>query len=80
MRVLRYQVSVESGGALASDLDTPPLAEVGTTPAEVAEATASGDRPGEAEPGMEGLLKGPYVAETFPVTIEQQYVMVEIGR
>jgi nitrite reductase/ring-hydroxylating ferredoxin subunit len=31
-------------------------------------------------PGMEGLVKGPYVAETFPVAVEQQYVVVEIGR
>ncbi|MBV9545926.1 MAG: Rieske 2Fe-2S domain-containing protein, partial [Chloroflexi bacterium] len=33
-----------------------------------------------AEIGMEGLQKGPYVAETYPVTVEQQYVLVEIGR
>src|ERR1700704_1716383 len=32
-----------------------------------------------AAPGMEGLEKGPYVAETFPVSVEQQYVLVEIG-
>jgi len=31
-------------------------------------------------PGLEGLVKGPYVAETFPVSVEQQYVVVEIGR
>jgi 3-phenylpropionate/trans-cinnamate dioxygenase ferredoxin subunit len=31
-------------------------------------------------PGMEGLEKGPYVAETFPVSVEQQYVVVEVGR
>src|SRR5580765_6772438 len=30
-------------------------------------------------PGGE-LQKGPYVAETFPVSIEEQYVLVEIGR
>jgi len=28
--------------------------------------------------GFEGLEKGPYVAETFPVSVEQQYVVVEI--
>jgi hypothetical protein len=28
---------------------------------------------------MEGLQKGPYVAETFPVSVEHQYVLVEIG-
>jgi nitrite reductase/ring-hydroxylating ferredoxin subunit len=32
-----------------------------------------------SEPGMEGLVKGPYVAETFPVSVEQEYVVVEIG-
>jgi nitrite reductase/ring-hydroxylating ferredoxin subunit len=32
-----------------------------------------------SEPGMEGLQKGPYVAETYPVSVEQQYLVVEIG-
>lgn len=32
-----------------------------------------------AEPGMEGLQPGPYTAETYPVSIEAQYVVVEIG-
>jgi 3-phenylpropionate/trans-cinnamate dioxygenase ferredoxin subunit len=31
-------------------------------------------------PGIpQGLEKGPYVAETFPVSVEQQYVVVEVG-
>ncbi len=30
-----------------------------------------------AEPG-EQLVKGPYVAETFPVTVEQNYVVLEM--
>jgi nitrite reductase/ring-hydroxylating ferredoxin subunit len=30
------------------------------------------------EPGQD-LQKGPYVAETYPVSVEQQYVVVEIG-
>jgi nitrite reductase/ring-hydroxylating ferredoxin subunit len=29
------------------------------------------------EPG-EALAKGPYVAETFPVTVEESYVLVEV--
>ena len=33
-----------------------------------------------SEPGMEGFQKGPYVAETYPVSVEQQYLVVEIGR
>jgi 3-phenylpropionate/trans-cinnamate dioxygenase ferredoxin subunit len=32
------------------------------------------------EPGVDGLQKGPYVAETFPVSVERQYVVVEVGR
>jgi len=32
-----------------------------------------------APPGMEGLQPGPYVAETFPASVEQRYVLVEIG-
>jgi 3-phenylpropionate/trans-cinnamate dioxygenase ferredoxin subunit len=28
---------------------------------------------------MPGLEKGPYVAETYPVSVEQQYVVVEIA-
>ncbi|MBV9756795.1 MAG: Rieske (2Fe-2S) protein [Alphaproteobacteria bacterium] len=31
----------------------------------------------EVEPGAD-LVKGPYVAETFPVTVEEQYVVVEV--
>jgi 3-phenylpropionate/trans-cinnamate dioxygenase ferredoxin subunit len=31
------------------------------------------------EPGQE-LQRGPYVAETYPVSVEQQYVVVEIVR
>jgi len=37
------------------------------------------ERGEETEPGMEGLVKGPYVAETYPVAVEQQYVVVELG-
>lgn len=81
VRVRRYNVSVTPGSALSPE-DTivagmPPDPEPGTTPAEIAAST--GDA-GESEPGMEGMLKGPYVAETFPVSVEQEYVVVEIGR
>jgi nitrite reductase/ring-hydroxylating ferredoxin subunit len=30
-------------------------------------------------PGFEGLEKGPYVAETFEVSVEREYVLVDIG-
>ncbi len=26
-----------------------------------------------------GLQKGPYVAETYPVSVEQQYIVIEVG-
>lgn len=32
----------------------------------------------DPEAPVSGLLKGPYVAETYPVTIEQAYIVVEI--
>lgn len=37
--------------------------------------------PGEelvGDPEMGGYAKGPYVAETYPVTVEQTYVVVEV--
>src|SRR5260370_15481802 len=51
--VRRYEVSVEPGAHMLTEVKTPP--------------------------GMEGLQPGPYVAETFPVSVEQHYVVVEIG-
>jgi 3-phenylpropionate/trans-cinnamate dioxygenase ferredoxin subunit len=75
VRVRRYEVTVASGTDLIAQ--EVPDAEPGTTPAEIAAAT--GDA-GVTEAGMEGMLKGPYVAETFPVTIEEEYVVVEVGR
>ena len=80
VRVRRYEVSVEPGSALVADEENVPPPVAGTTPAEVAAATAQGDRPRETEAEMGGMVKGPYMAETYPVTIEQQYVLVEIGR
>ena len=73
----RYDVSVEPGALLLSEAEqaAPPPAEAGTTPSEVAAA-------GGAEPdaAMGGLAKGPYVAETYPVVVEQEYVIVDTGR
>jgi nitrite reductase/ring-hydroxylating ferredoxin subunit len=49
--------------------------------AELLEASQqAGEGAGEQATGVEGLQKGPYVAETYPVSVEQQYVVVEIGR
>ena len=80
VRVRRYEVSVEPGSALLGDEANVPPPVAGTTPAEVADATAEGERPSETDPEMGGMVKGPYTAETYPVTVEQQYVLVEIGR
>jgi 3-phenylpropionate/trans-cinnamate dioxygenase ferredoxin subunit len=77
VRVRRYDVSVEPGSVLVAEMDegAAPPADPGTSPAEVA---ASGG--GTPDPTMGGLAKGPYVAETYPVFVEQQYVIVDTGR
>jgi len=84
VRVRRYDVTVAPGSALVGEDSDAQIAEgaapppePGTTPAEV--AAAIGDT-GTTEPGMEGMVKGPYVAETYPVTVEREYLIVEIGR
>jgi nitrite reductase/ring-hydroxylating ferredoxin subunit len=76
VRVRRYDVSVEPGSVLVSEVDEAvPPAEAGTTPSEVAAAGGV-----EADASMGGLAKGPYVAETYPVVVEQEYVIVDTGR
>ena len=79
VRVRRYDVSIEPGAALAPESsgteDAPPPACPGTTPADV--SARAGGAPSEAEMG--GLARGPYVAETYPVSVEQQYIVVELG-
>jgi 3-phenylpropionate/trans-cinnamate dioxygenase ferredoxin subunit len=90
VRVRRYNVVVTSGSEIVAeepsetligaDPATPPPPQPGTTPAEVAAAAAESGAVVETEPGMEGMLKGPYVAATFPVTIDRDYVVVEMGR
>jgi 3-phenylpropionate/trans-cinnamate dioxygenase ferredoxin subunit len=83
VRVRRYEVSVEPGAALIGEGDeqraeSVPPAAPGTTPADFAAAGTGAEHAENADvPGME---PGPYVAETFPVLVEQQYVIVEIGR
>jgi nitrite reductase/ring-hydroxylating ferredoxin subunit len=54
----------------------------GSHDAEPSPDTAGPHSPHHAETadGVSGLQKGPYVAETYPVSVEQQYVVVEIGR
>ena len=53
----------------------PPSAPPGTTPADLA-----GGADAATDADMGGLAKGPYVAETYPVSIDHAYVVVEIGR
>jgi nitrite reductase/ring-hydroxylating ferredoxin subunit len=66
VRVRAYEVAVEPGGALAADAVRP-----------AAEVTAIEGK-GIRTSGTSGLRKGPYVAETYPVSVENRYVLVEI--
>jgi 3-phenylpropionate/trans-cinnamate dioxygenase ferredoxin subunit len=66
VRVRAYEVAVEPGQSLAES-DLRPAAEV----------TAIAG-PGLRTAGTSALRKGPYVAETYPVSLENQYVVVEI--
>lgn len=85
VRVRRYDVSVEPGSVIVSEMEqsetppsagsAPPPAEAGTTPQDA--AVAGGATPDAA---MGGRAKGPYIAETFPVYVEQEYVIVDTGR
>jgi 3-phenylpropionate/trans-cinnamate dioxygenase ferredoxin subunit len=64
VRVRRYDVAVESGETLVA-------------------AVEDGDRPAAIEEHDSnvppGLVKGPYTAETVPVSIQQEYVVVDVG-
>ena len=52
LRVRRYDVSVEAGGALTAEA--------------------------EADAPAPGLVRGPYVVDTYPVTVEGSYVVVDL--
>ena len=62
MRVRSYEVAVAGASSL---------------PAEARPARDSSDMRAD-EDDMAGLEKGPYLAETYQVTVEKQYVLVEI--
>ena len=84
VRVRRYNVTVTPGSALvgrraASRSPRAPRRRRSPARRRPRSPPSTGDD-GETEPGMEGMVKGPYVAETYPVTVEQEYVVVEIGR
>jgi 3-phenylpropionate/trans-cinnamate dioxygenase ferredoxin subunit len=76
VRVRRYDVSVEPGSVLLSEADeaVPPAAPE-TTPEGVAAAGGA-----DPDPAMGGRARGPYVAETYEVVVEQEYVIVDTGR
>ena len=65
LRVRAYQVSVEPGAAIVAE---PLPAEPGS------------DRPSEGDPEspIPGRVKGPYVAETYPVETEGDYVVIDV--
>jgi 3-phenylpropionate/trans-cinnamate dioxygenase ferredoxin subunit len=66
VRVRQYEVAVEAGSAVAAE--APPVAP------SVTAIEGSGTRTS----GQSALRKGPYVAETYPVSLDRHYVVVEI--
>jgi len=66
LRVRAYRVSVEPGAAIVAE----------PRPAEQSRA-----QPIEADPAspIPGRVRGPYVAETYPVSVDAQYVVVEVA-
>jgi nitrite reductase/ring-hydroxylating ferredoxin subunit len=66
VRVRAYGVAVEAGTSLTEGAVR--------TAAEVTAITG----PGLRTAGTSGLRKGPYVAETYPVSVDNRYVLVEI--
>jgi len=63
VRVRQYEVAVAAASSL------PPDARPAANPADMRAADAE---------DMAGLEKGPYVAETYEVTVEKQYVLVDV--
>ncbi|HEV8634819.1 MAG TPA: hypothetical protein VG370_11345, partial [Chloroflexota bacterium] len=63
LRVRRYDVEVEPGAALAAEEPTA--------------AESAGDPSHEAPAA--GMVKGPYLAETYPVTTEGDYLVIEVA-
>jgi 3-phenylpropionate/trans-cinnamate dioxygenase ferredoxin subunit len=66
VRVRQFEVSVEEGSDVEQDNPAPV--------AEVAVVTGVGTRTA----GLSRILKGPFVAETYPVSVDDQYLIVEI--
>jgi 3-phenylpropionate/trans-cinnamate dioxygenase ferredoxin subunit len=66
VRTRSYPVEVEAGGTVA--------AEAAASAPEVTTIEGAGVRTS----GLSDLQKGPYVAETFPVSVDEHYILVEI--
>jgi 3-phenylpropionate/trans-cinnamate dioxygenase ferredoxin subunit len=66
VRVHQFEISVADGGAVAAE---------GAAPgASVTRIEGEGLRTA----GVSGIQLGPYVAETYPVSVHEQYVVVEV--
>lgn len=65
VRTRTYRVHVEAGASIAIDDD---------------EAAPSDADPQQRPPGPAGLEPGPFVAETYPVSVERDYVVVDLRR
>lgn len=61
-----YEVDVETGSSV----------EAATPAAPVSEIAGAGTRTS----GLSGIQRGPYVAETYPVFVDQRYVVVDVPR
>src|SRR5262249_25895198 len=63
-----YEVAVAGASSLPPDAHPPAAPQEAANPADMR----------ADEDDMTGLEKGPYVAETYEVTVEKQYVLVEV--
>jgi nitrite reductase/ring-hydroxylating ferredoxin subunit len=68
VRVRAYEVAVAPGSALPPDAHPIDKPQEAANPADMR----------ADEDDMGGLEKGPYVAETYEVTVEKQYVLVNV--
>jgi nitrite reductase/ring-hydroxylating ferredoxin subunit len=66
VRVRAYEVAVEPGEAVAGE---------GALPAASIVAIEGG---GVRTSGLSGMRPGPYVVETYPVSVEDRYIVIEL--
>jgi 3-phenylpropionate/trans-cinnamate dioxygenase ferredoxin subunit len=70
LRVRTYDVRLEAGAEVAPDAPAP----------DVPVAPEAPDGPAPPDAPAPGMVRGPYVAQTFPVMAEGRYVVVDLGR